>query len=229
MHVESVAWISERKDVLYTLFYLLSLLTYLQYLKTNRKAKQYIILLLFFILSLLSKVAAVTLPVLLIAIDVYKKRKITVISLLEKLPFFLLSLLFGILTILSQKNVDAFNQISTSFSVIDKIFLFSYSIIFYIFKLIAPINLSAVYYFPEVHKTLPWQYYASLPALLILLFFIIRKSSIRKEILFGVIFFLITISVMLQIVPVGTAHTAERYTYVPYLGLLFIAGQIFHE
>jgi protein O-mannosyl-transferase len=226
MHVESVAWISERKDVLYTLFYLLSLLAYLRYMKSVRKTGYYFVVLLFFLASLLSKVAAVTLPVLLVAIDIYKGRKITFRTLIEKVPFFLLSLLFGILTISSQRNVDAFNEITLSFSFIDRVFLFSYSIIFYIFKLIVPVSLSAMYYFPDVHKTLPWQYYASLPALILIIFLVIRRTSYRKEMLFGVFFFLITISVMLQIVPVGNAHMAERYTYVPYLGLIFIAGQM---
>ncbi|NTW33679.1 MAG: glycosyltransferase family 39 protein [Bacteroidetes bacterium] len=76
MHVESVAWISERKDILYSLFYFLSLLSYLRYVKHGFSVKHYIWTLLFFIASLLSKSAAVTLPVLLIGIDIFRKRKI---------------------------------------------------------------------------------------------------------------------------------------------------------
>ncbi|MDD4215450.1 MAG: glycosyltransferase family 39 protein, partial [Bacteroidales bacterium] len=99
MHVESVAWISERKDVLYTLFYIASLLAYLKYLKQANKGRHYLICLSLFVLSLLSKSAAVTLPVLMIAIDFYKKRKPVLKMFLEKIPFLLLSLLFGILAL----------------------------------------------------------------------------------------------------------------------------------
>jgi tetratricopeptide (TPR) repeat protein len=226
MHVESVAWISERKDVLYTSFYLLSLLFYLRYLDSGKKIKNYLSTVLLFICSLLSKPAAVTLPVLLILIDLYKGRKLNTKIFLEKLPFFLLSLLFGILTIMAQKSGGSIKNLSASFSSIERIFLFTYSVSFYIIKAIAPFRLSVMHYFPDTHGgALPFLYYASLPFLAIILWLVIKRNSFRKEIIFGVLFFLITISVMLQIIPVGNAIASERYTYVPYVGLFYIAGQ----
>ncbi|NTW31758.1 MAG: tetratricopeptide repeat protein [Bacteroidetes bacterium] len=245
MHVESVAWVSEQKDVLYSLFYLLSLLLYLRYLKLcfsanntiipdvnkSKRTKYYIGTLLFFTFSLLSKSTAITLPVLLIALDIYKGRKINAKSLIEKIPFIILSVFFGILAILSQQSV--INDFFFSFSYIQKVFLFTYTIAFYIVKLIAPFNLSAMHYYPDIHGGIfPWQYYASLPLILFIALLLIRriskvfkKSGIKKEIIFGILFFLITISVTLQIVNVGFALTAERYTYIPYIGLFYIAGQ----
>jgi len=87
-----------------------------------------------------------------------------------------------------------------------------------------------MHYFPKNGgASLPWQYYASLPVLLVMIWLVVRKTRFRKEILFGAFFFLITVSVMLQIVPVGKAHLAERYTYVPYIGLLFIVGHMISE
>jgi len=228
MHVESVAWISERKDVLYTLFYLLSMLVYLRYLKSGYQTKHYIGVLLFFVASLLSKPAAVTLPVLLIALDAYKGRKINTRSLLEKVPFLLLSLFFGILAVLSQKAGKSINDFSLSYSFAERIFLFTYAIAFYIVKLVVPFSLSAMHYFPNTHGgAFPWQYYASLPFLLFIVWLVTKRNLFQKEIVFGVFFFLITISVMLQIVSVGSAITAERYTYVPYIGLFYLAGQWF--
>jgi len=223
MHVESVAWISERKDVLYTLFYFSTLLVYLEYLKSN-KFIFYLIALALFVLSLLSKSAAVTLPVLLIAIEIYKKRKWTLNAFLDKLPFFLLSLLFGIIALKSQQ--EAIKDVSVYFTFIDRIFLFTYSICFYIVKLVLPFNMSAMHFYPSITgSVLPWMYYASLPFLLVLVWLIVRPSKLRREMLFGVIFFLVVISVMLQIVSVGIAIAAERYTYIAYLGLFYIIGQ----
>ncbi|MFH0866637.1 MAG: tetratricopeptide repeat protein [Bacteroidota bacterium] len=228
MHVESVAWISERKDVLFTSFYLLSILVYLRYLKCEKKLKYYIGTLLLFIFSLLSKPSAVTLPVLLIVIDVYQNRKINTKILLEKIPFFLLSILFGVLTIMAQKSMGSIKDLSVSFNFFERIFLFTYTVSFYIVKLIAPFNLSIMHYFPETHgSTLPFLYYASLPFLIILFWFIIKLKSFRKDFIFGFLFFLITISITLQIIAVGNSIASERYTYIPYIGLFYLIGQWF--
>jgi tetratricopeptide (TPR) repeat protein len=224
MHVESVAWASELKDVLYTLFYLLSLIAYLNYSEKGYKVKQYLICLLLFIVSLLSKSAAVTLPVLLIAIDVFKGRKIDAKSLIEKVPFLLFSITFGIVAILSQRSEGSINDLSNGFNILDRVFLLTYSISFYLIKLFIPFGLSAMHYFP-VKSTggfLPWEYYLSLPFVLIIVWLIMRKTSFRKETIFGVFFFLIAISVMLQILSVGSAITSERYTYVAYIGLFLV-------
>ncbi|MBI4946213.1 MAG: tetratricopeptide repeat protein [Bacteroidetes bacterium] len=225
MHVESVAWISERKDVLYTFFYLLSLWVYMQYLQSGFKIKYYWGALFLFGFALLSKSAAVTLPVLLIAIDLYNGRKFDKKALLEKISFFVLSLFLGVMALLSQGVTERTNGLYLSYTIIEKVFLYSYSIAFYIIKAVVPFNLSAEHYFPDTHGgALPWEYYASLPFLLFVIWLITRKSSFRKEIIFGAAFFLITLSVMIY-VPVGFTLTAERYSYVPYLGLFYIAGQ----
>jgi hypothetical protein len=99
MHVESVAWISERKDVLYTFFFLASLIAYLLYLKDVKMYGYYIFSIVLFILSLMSKSAAVSLAPVIVLIDYYSGRKFNWKAIAEKVPFFLLSLLFGILAI----------------------------------------------------------------------------------------------------------------------------------
>ncbi|HOY31759.1 MAG TPA: tetratricopeptide repeat protein [Bacteroidales bacterium] len=224
MHVESVAWISERKDVLYTFFYLASLLAYLDYLKSDLNKKHYMVSLLLFLLSLLSKSAAVTLPALMIAIDFYKSRKPGVKMFVEKIPFVALSLLFGILALFSQQG--AIKEVSAIFTFFERIFLFTYALAFYLVKIILPVKLSAMHYYPETHGApLPWYYYASLPLLLLLIWLVVRKTGFSREKLFGASFFLIVISIMLQLIPVGNAITAERYTYVSYIGVFYIAGQ----
>ncbi|MFH0866732.1 MAG: tetratricopeptide repeat protein [Bacteroidota bacterium] len=223
MHVESVAWVSELKDILYTSSFLLSLW---YYLKSESGNKYYFICLLFFVLSLLSKSAAVTLPVLLVLIDYYKGKKNNLKLLIKKIPFLLLSLLFGILAILSQKATESISDLTLSYSVIERIFLVSYAVIFYIVKMFIPVGLSAMHYYPDIQGgSLPWEYFASLPFLLLLAWLLLRRSTFSKELIFGAAFFIIVMSVMIQIVPVGFALTAERYSYVSYIGIFFIAGQ----
>ena len=224
MHVESVAWISERKDLLYTLFYLLSLIVYMDYLERGYKLKLYLVALTLFICSLMSKSAAVTLPVLLIAVDLYMGRKITLKSLGEKVPFFLFSIFFGILAMISQDKVV--NSLPQTYDLVERFFFLTYSVAFYIVKLVAPFNLSAMHYYPNtLAEPMAWEYYASLPLLILIGLFLLKKTKFRKELLFGLAFFLITISIMIQIIPFGFAHIAERYTYVSYIGLFYIAAQ----
>src|SRR5688572_978865 len=108
MHVESVAWISERKDLLYSFFFICGLSTYYEY--THAKAdrnKLYVYTILLFLCSLLSKSAAITFPIMLLIFDYYFQRSWKAKVLVEKIPFFLLSLIFGVVNIFSQKSAGA--------------------------------------------------------------------------------------------------------------------------
>lgn len=226
MHVESVAWIAERKDVLYAAFYLGAIIFYLRYIDDGAKTSNYILSLLLFTCSLLSKSAAVTLPVLLVAIDLYRGRTINMKAIIEKVPFLLLSILFGILAIMSQKAGGAITDLSTEYSFGTRAILLLSGLSAYFIKLILPFGLSAIHYFPDLHGgALPWYYYLSIPFLAALGWLVARRSAYKKELLFGTVFFLITISVMLQFVTVGAAIYAERYTYISYIGLFYIIGQ----
>ena len=112
MHVESVAWVSERKDVLYVFFFLAALISYLYY-KEKGKPIWYSITLLLFILSCLSKAMAVVFPFVLILIDYYTADSISQIAIwkrktsIDKIPFFLISLVFGITAYVIQHNGKA--------------------------------------------------------------------------------------------------------------------------
>ncbi|MCP4352984.1 MAG: tetratricopeptide repeat protein [Desulfobacterales bacterium] len=227
MHVESVSWISERKDVLYSFFFLGSLITYLYYVKNNRNYKYCIISLLLFFFSLLSKSAAVTLPVILVLTDYYIEGNFAKKNIPEKIPFFILSIIFGIIAVFSQKSTGA-TDIAPFFPLYDRIFLVSYALLFYIFKMFAPFNLSALYFYPDkTNNLLPYGYYIA-PVVVILISWVICKAAkFRKDMVFGVLFFLINILPVIQIIPVGRAFAADRYTYIPFIGLFFIIGQFF--
>lgn len=229
MHVESIAWIAEQKDLLYGLFYLASIISYLLWSKHDKKSKWFILSIVFFVLSLLSKSMAVTLPLILLLIDWYLNRRKSKTIILEKLPFFALSIVFGILAILSQSGGGAMD-ITADVTIIDRLFLTSYAIVFYLYKLILPLNLSALHYYPDkIDNLLPFYYYLT-PLLIIALIYLIYKiKSDKKILLFGSLFFIASISIVLQIIAVGDALVAERYTYLPYLGLFLILSFYYNK
>jgi tetratricopeptide (TPR) repeat protein len=223
MHVESVAWISERKDVLYTFFYLLSLIFYLLFLKNDdKKTNYYVLALLLFIFSLLSKGMAVSLAIVLFGIDYYRGRKIGLKTILEKIPFIILALIFGIIAIKAQQSGSAINL---NYSFFERVLLACYALVVYLWKSILPIHLTCFYNYPEkINGVFPTIIYAS-PFILMGLFFLIYKSiKYGKHVAFGFIFFLATILLVIQIIPVGDVIIAERYTYIPYIGLFFIVA-----
>lgn len=246
MHVESVSWVSERKDVLYTFFYLNALIAYIRLIisrslpikigtsmergkKSFFKGEVFRMWFPFFLflLSCLSKSAAVTFPVLMLLLDYYLNRKFTKASLLEKIPFFVLSLIFGFIAIYSQRSTGTM-ELAPHHTLSDKIFIPVYNICLYIFKMFVPINLCSIYSYPEkAGGLLPMKYYFSLLLFALMVFGIYKSHKYNKDYIFGGLFFLITIALMLQVIPVGSAIIAERYTYVSYVGLFFIIGSLY--
>ena len=222
MHVESVAWVSERKDVLYGLFFLAGLISYTKYVDSGSK-KQYGLAILCMALSLASKPAAVIFPVVLLCIDILRTRKFNFKLLLEKSPFFFLALAIGILTYMAQKEKGAIDA-TKIFDLSTRILMGFYGIMMYFFKLIMPLNLSPFYPFAPINEKLPALYYiAPLFSLILagLVFYSLKRSRV---IAFGILFYLANLLLVLQFMPVGSAIIADRYTYLPYIGIFYIAG-----
>jgi protein O-mannosyl-transferase len=216
LHVESVAWISERKDVLYVLFFLASLIFYLRYLK-EEKNKFYFISLLLFILSDLSKGMAVSLSLTLVAIDWLKGRDLKDKRvILEKIPFFILSILFGIIAINAQKLGPDTEGIP-DYNIFTRIIFASYGFCQYLYKLIIPINLSAFYPYPD-KGLLTSEFWLSLVIAIGVTASAIYSAKKSREYLFCFLFFIFNIILVLQILPVGKAIMADRYAYVPSIG-----------
>jgi protein O-mannosyl-transferase len=227
MHVESVAWVSERKDLLYTVYYFLSLVCYVYYLQKGRLLF-YFLTLLFFILSNLSKAQAVTLPIVLILIDYFTTRKFDWKTVLEKIPFFLISLIFGIVAIFAQQANNYVNP--HGIPVFQSLFYAPYSLWVYLVKFFIPVNQIAVYEYPlNPEGTIPSYLYLSPLIFPILVFVVWKTFKSHRYVTFGLLFFLAVIFPVLQFLPVGSVIIAERYTYVPYIGLSVIIAVAFWE
>ena len=224
LHVESVSWVSERKDVLYAFFYLIALLYYIRFNK-KKERKWYWLSLGFFLLSLLSKGQAVSLSVTLLLVDYFQGKKVFALkNLTEKLPYFVLAVIFGMVAIKAQQGVEATEMVKTAGE--QRIFFSAYGFLMYLVKLIVPISLSAYYPYPTISPNvdLPFIYYLS--PIFVILFFVALYVSFKrsKYVFFGLSFFLINIFLLLQLLPVGGAIMADRYAYIPSIGYCFLFG-----
>jgi hypothetical protein len=224
MHVESVAWVAERKDVLYTCFFLLSLLQYWKYLVSGKR-KYFWICFTLFVLSLLSKPAAIILPFVLLLLDYWYSRSFSWKVLVEKIPFFVLSVLFGIITVKIQSS-SAMVGLNV-FSITDRLLFACYTLMTYFYRFFFPYPLSAFHPFPMTNQ--PGDAILFSPifvvALLVSLWFL-RKNKI---VIFGILFFVVNLLLVLQFVAVGLTIVSERYTYVPYIGLAFMFAMLVNQ
>lgn len=222
INIESVAWVSASKVLLYALFYLTGLTHYLRYLD-SRRAIHYYIALLCFILSFGSKEQAITFPLCLLLLDYFFRRKLNdSILWLEKLPFFTVALLFGLATIQSQ----GFDQEEKLFySIYQRIPLVFYTISEYFTKTVAPINLSYLYPFPFERDENPplwlWVYVVCVPVITYCLRTYLKLGWIR----FALLFFLLHLALVTNVTPLARhSVVADRYSYIATIGICIVIG-----
>jgi protein O-mannosyl-transferase len=233
LRVESVAWVTERKDVLYAAFYLPALYLYIKYVQEEgqNRTKYYIYILILFFFSLLSKVQAVALPLSMLAIDFYLNRldltnfKEIFNRIVEKTPFFLMSLAGGLVNVytLARNKSIGDNDDITNFTHLDRLAIGGYSFIVYLMKLVYPYEMSPLYPYPS---SLDYKFYILAPIAVAAVFYGVFKlyKSGNKAVVFGFFFFLFNVIFVLQIVGAGQGFLADRFTYIAYLGCFFVAA-----
>jgi len=216
MQVETVCWISTRSNLLFTVFFLGGMLTYLTYLN-HREKTAYGWTLVLMLLACLSKSMAVTFPLALLAVDLLYNRCDWLKMGLEKAPMFALSLLFGIVAISYTDTSEI--ELDVQATLFERVLYIFYGLHFYLVKLVWPSGLSAAHYFP-IGEGLPLNYLLSPLTLIIATLPGIIIRSIRKEYFFGLLFFGVTIALVV-LVPGRRTIVAERYVYLPYVGLMY--------
>jgi len=228
MHVESVTWLSTRSNLIYSLFYLLSLWYFVKS-GTQSFVKNISLMFMFFILALLSKVTAATFPMLIILIAWYTNRKITLKTVLLFLLLIVFSFAFVWIGVKASGSFGHIAELGLGFSLIDRAFILLNALWLYIVKAFLPVKLSAIYLYPILESGhLPDSYYLlgvlTIIILLSTIFYGIQrlKKYNDKTILFGLFFFLITISIVLPLKWSRTVLIAERYTYIPYIGITLL-------
>jgi protein O-mannosyl-transferase len=230
MRVESVAWVTERKDVLFGAFFFAALF---YYSKWSKRAVEghfspilYVLLLILMAVGGMAKVQMVTLPLSMLAIDFWQKRAISWRLLLEKAPFFALSLYFGYLNVVGLTDSKSLDDSILGYSMVDRLAVGAWSYFTYLYKLFAPYPMSPLYPYPS---KMPWYSFAAmLPVLAIAgwWFWSFSKNKSRAMV-FAVFFFTANIIFLLQIKAAGQGYLADRFTYVAYFGFFAFAAWLF--
>jgi len=227
LHVESVAWVSERKDVLYGFFFLTALICYVLYLRSGRLSKHYFFALGLFLLSLLSKSMAVTLPFVLVLLDRFCRRD-TRRALSDKIPFFALSLVFAGLAFFAQSSSGAVRH-EVMFHWVDRWLVAHFAVGFYVIKTLLPFGLTSLYPYGLVRGTPSFFFMGTLTALLYVAGFALFLFRTRlQRLIFGFLFFIVTVLPVIQLIPFGGSLVADRYAYIPSVGILYGLGEFYH-
>jgi len=228
MRCESVAWVTERKDVLYGLFYIAALFTYWKYISEKEgKTRWFLLTMGLGLLSYFSKIQAVSLPLSLLCLDYLAGRDLKSMKVwMEKLPLFALSLVIGLVGIHFLGVAEGLKD--SGYPMVDRLFFATYSLWIYLWKLVAPFSLSAYYPYPKL-GAIPVQYYLTPFLLAAVGWWVWRSAKHGRDIVFGFLFFMVNIMFVLQFKGAGKAFMADRFTYIPYLGLFYILAKKYSD
>jgi hypothetical protein len=231
LHVESVAWISERKDVLSGALWFLACWAYAGYVRRPGAAR-YALVTAAFILGLLSKPMVVTLPIVLLLLDVWPLGRISasapslpqaLVLVREKAPLLALSVASGVVTLLAQSRGEAFSDVA-ALGLQARLGNAVLSYALYLGKMVWPVDLAVVYPHPSLRPGgLPaWQTVGSILLLAVLTAGAMWQRSRRTYLAVGWLWYLVTLVPVIGLVQVGLQGMADRYTYVPLVGI-FVA------
>ena len=223
LRVESVAWISGRKDVLYVFFFLLALLAYLRHVKADAgTGRFYGLSLALFVCSALSKAMAVAFLPVMFLVDWYMGRRLTRRVIVEKIPFVLAALAFGAVAVVAQKTAGAVPLI-LDHGLAGRLALACYGLAFYVAKTLAPWGLSAFYPYPSAASGgLPLVVILAVLAVVAGATLVVWRRKQSRVVIFAAGFFVATVALVLQVLPVGSAVAADRYTYLPAVSASFV-------
>ncbi len=216
LQVETVAWVSAKNNLLYSMFFLLGLINYSRFI-LGKTTKQYVYSVLFFIVSVLCKPSAICFPLILVLVDYLLKQTQSIKTLiLNKIPFITIALLFGFVTIYTRTEDKFINQ-NHAYAIYEQIGYAGYAILQYVYKFLVPINLSVIYPYPQ-NKLMSIVLGYIVILILVVLIYNLFKSSV-KTIVFGIMFLVFNLILVLQFIPFGEVLTADRYMYLPIIGI----------
>jgi len=235
LHVESVAWVAERKDVLSTFFWMLALWSYAGYVKSS-KLDKYLLIILFYILGLMAKPMIVTLPFVLLLLDYWPLKRFQLWPsndenpavqrpfyfglIREKIPLFILSFASSAITYLVQNSSGAVNSlVAIPFHLRVANALVSY--VGYIGKMLWPHNLAVLYPYPR--SIALWKIVGAGLLLTVITGLVLRLLRSKPYLAVGWLWYLGTLVPVIGIVQVGSQALADRYTYVPLIGIFIMA------
>lgn len=222
-NVEAVAWISGRKEVLFSFFFLAGVNFYLLSQNNSHVKRYYFFTFCCFLLGLLAKPTMVIFPLALVICDWWEGKKFNKAAVIKLAPFFLLSFFYGLFTFFLSLSDTTVGSAIYLFTTVQKILLVSYAAAFYAAKILFPISLSAVYSYPKFAT--PQEYVwccTAVVAIVICLWFIYRFGSKRRYLIFGSVWYVLPLLLVLQILPFhNSSLVADRYAYISSVGIIF--------
>jgi len=229
LHVESVAWIQGRKDLLFSVFFLGALISYLLFLRKRVKKNIYYILsLVLFACSLFSKVTAVAFPLVILLLESYSGRKLDRKVLRRLTPFFVLAIVFIFLAFITMRPGSSGSPpVKGPLTYFQNLSLFFYAFVFYISKIFLPVRLMALYSSDIGQNPLGLVLNIALFAGACALIYSIYRRK-KELVMFGTAFFVLTLIPTLPFHFAGQPY-ADRYTYLPLAGILLIISAFFLE
>ena len=220
LRVESVVWVCGRKDMLYSIFFLGALIAYIKWRARQPAPRLYWLSVLLFLCAILCKAMSMTLPAVLLLVDFFMARKFDKRAVLDKIPYLILAAVFSCVAVVGAYAGGAVRPASLNTSLFEKAATLSYCLVFYLNKLFLPLNLSCLYPLPGNAD-----YAVSMAGILLLGLGAALSSRLSRKIVFGSLFFFITALPILQFVPIGRTLFADRYTYLPCLGVFYLAAE----
>ena len=238
LRVESVSWLSGRHDILSCLFYMLAIIYYISPRSAGGEHapfwRRHILPLAAFLLALLSKGMAISLPAVLVLLDIYPLRRLsgdprkwfsreTRDVWLEKIPFFVLAAILGTIGYICQAKTGALSSYQ-AFGLDSRATQILFAVFFYIRKTLIPLGLSPFYKLPAGFGLLNWQSLFAGSAIAAITAAAIALRRRRPEVLVVWVYYLLTLSPVVGMVKIGVQSAADRYTYLPCLGFAVLAG-----
>jgi protein O-mannosyl-transferase len=245
LNIESVVWIAERKNLLSTCFWILTLLAYVRYAEKPEWGR-YLLVVITFILGLMAKPMLVTLPFVLLLIDYWPLRRFprkdevcsgaighsggwgSILNgpLMEKIPLLILSVLSALLTLYAAHSGGAVKSLA-AFTIWGRITHALVSYVHYLFKMVWPADLAIYYPYPATQPA--WQVAAALLLLSAITGFVLRQNRRFRYFPVGWFWYLITLFPVIGVVQVGFQSMANRYVYIPLVGIFIMVVWGIHE
>ena len=228
LHVESVAWIAERKDVLSTLFWMLAVLAWVRYVKT-KSWHRYVFVLVLFAVGLMAKSMLVTLPFLLLLLDYWPLGRLTLERgrrsalgglLLEKAPLFAMSAVSCVVTLVAQRSAGAVQPLE-DFPITERFANAALTYVSYLAKTVWPASLAVFYPHPHV-GLFAWRVCGSVLLLAGITAFALMAAKKVPYVAVGWLWYLGALVPVIGLVQVGVQASADRYTYVPLVGIFIV-------
>jgi protein O-mannosyl-transferase len=231
INVETVAWISARKDILFSFFLLSGINSYVVFKEHQSKTWYLVFVYIFFGLGLLSKPTMVVFPLMLMAIDWLMERPFDKSNIIEKSLLVLVSLLYGSFTYMLSSSDTTGGMGINIYSASQRILLASYSLLFYCVKIAIPLSFSAVYSYPVFSSIREAFWLYSSPVILVsLIIVLIKLKKTQRFVVFGFVWYVLPLLLVTQLLPFhNSSLVADRYAYISSIGILFIIVSAFKK